>query len=32
MGESFEFSTLNFLPSTALFFDAWRQKIGGGRI
>jgi hypothetical protein len=29
MGESFEFSTLNFLPSTALFFDGeCRQKIG----
>ena len=29
MGESFEFSTLNFLPSTALFFDGGcRQKIG----
>ena len=29
MGESFEFSTLNFLPSAALFFDGGcRKKIG----
>jgi hypothetical protein len=29
MGESFESSTLNFLPSTALFFDCQgSQKIG----